>query len=84
MHAEQAQIRNAHALRREDTGKKNAGLDSSQGMRLQRNMSTRGRGVTWHIAIMERDAGSGMRLEREDTSDVCIQWNIFFTLVYLW
>ena len=84
MHAEQAQIRNAHALRREDTGKKNAGLDSSQGMRLQRNMPTRGRGVTWHIAIMERDAGSGMRLEREDTSDVCIQWNIFFTLVYLW
>ena len=31
MHAEQAQIRNAHAHRREDSGKKNGGLDSSQG-----------------------------------------------------
>ena len=77
MHAEQAQIRNVHALRREDSGKKNACLDSSQGMRLQRNMPTRGRGVIWHIAIMEKDADSRMRLGREDTSDVCIQENIF-------
>lgn len=78
MHAEQAQIRNAHALRREGSGKKNAGLDSSQVVRLRHNMPmpTRERGVSWHIAIMESDANSRMRLAREDISDVCTQGNI--------
>ena len=47
-HAEEERIRNAHALRKEDSGKRNAGLDCSQRMRLQNNMPTRkgvGRGT---------------------------------------
>ena len=35
--------------------------------------TNKGRGGKGHIAFMERDFGSSVRLGREDTSDVCTQ-----------